>query len=96
MAANECAANAAGQDVSGNGCTPPKGTFYCGTTPCAEGTHFCWHYYSDTYGPDEYTCKLTPPECPSPVSCDCLKKILNLKNCQLDAGGNAWILDYGS
>lgn len=62
---NSCEANAAGFDVSVDGCEPPAGDFACGSGFCALASDACFQTPNDVPDPPPvyYNCGDLPPAC---------------------------------
>ncbi len=62
---NACDANAAGFDVSVDGCEPPAGDFACGSGFCALASDACFQTPNDVPDPPPvyYNCGDLPPAC---------------------------------
>ena len=71
---NECNAQQAGVDITtADKCTPPTGTFACGTTYCDKAGTYCAVLVSDVAGvPDDHACRALPAGCGGAATCSCL------------------------
>jgi hypothetical protein len=91
VAATACAAQTAGTDLNDlGGCTPPAGSFACGSIFCTSGQQFCQRWVTDMMGfEDGYLCKPLPSACAPAPSCDCLSSVsCGGASCDSDSGGN--------
>ena len=88
--ANACEAAAAGHDLSaGGGCPAPAGTFACGTTFCAVGTHYCQAGTGGRFdAPPSFTCLPIPAGCGASQTCSCFSGETCGNMCTQDAAGN--------
>ncbi len=90
---NPCGANAAGFDVSIGGCTPPNGTFACGSQYCELASEACTQTPNDTPGPPEvyYSCGPLPDACNlvAVPNCTCAAQLATncSGSCEVDASG---------
>jgi hypothetical protein len=87
---NPCAAASAGADIDDQGsrCTPPSGTFRCGSRFCSQGTQFCERMFGGPVGVSgTYTCRTLPPACGLPATCACLSAT-TCGNCTMTASGD--------
>ncbi|WP_428262324.1 hypothetical protein [Haliangium sp.] len=87
--ANECGAEQAGVDIANEGgCTPPAGTFACGSRFCLEAAEYCEIQRADVAGePDTFACKLMPSACGGTPSCACMTGEPCGADCS-ESGGN--------
>jgi hypothetical protein len=72
---NDCAAYAAGVDISNDGgCAAPEGMTPCGPRFCAANVEYCHRETSDVGGiPSGYSCLAVPPACDGTgPTCACL------------------------
>ena len=53
---------------------PPPGMFGCGSALCHEGSEYCELTFSDTPGPDSFTCIPLPAVCGGTATCDCVQQ----------------------
>lgn len=90
---NECAANAAGVDITDKPiCKPPQGMMSCGSGFCDAGSAYCQTTGNDAIGPGtpcaSFVCQKLPASCVGKSDCSCFPVTTPCgQQCKFDGNG---------